>query len=252
MHVISQVNKCFLRLFLVGLALCVFGAQPVAACSIALSPNGWFRPVLSFDTHGLPTGLSVSFTGTAEGGELDLSNPTKTQLYILSKPEPSQDSIRPSADLPPGLVSFYMIVEDTWFIRTSDEWYLLEHQDGPRDGPRHAWRVVSPLLHIDSREHENTIRPADVALPAPHQAELPLVYADRLLRVPVEISYVLNPDYVPQTEVERADRAFRACNTMRLQPFLCLVALVVSPILIVGALVLTHVRRRRAPEGVSD
>jgi hypothetical protein len=183
-------------LLLVALFVC--DVSMAAACSIPYNPNPWYLATVHFDTQGLPAGLNLQHRDDKEYGELYIENSSSTPLYLLS-PEGSEfKGTHVIPDMPQNLTAVHKFVSDEWYEWSGGRWILLDQKDRPFDIQAHAWYVTNTVLHVETRPFDDIVRPGNAEVPAPRQTALDVIYGDKLLSVPVDITYVLNPDYDPK------------------------------------------------------
>ena len=140
-------------------------------------PDWWFDEEFTTEPNALPPGVSVSSAVTWERAELTISNKVATPVYFLA---PVGDEGAPDTSLSVALPPDMGIAQKVSAGATE----TLQIED--------AFRLAPALKDQNERYTE---RPADVAVPAPQTADLTLVYDDRLLTVPLTLTYKLNPDY---------------------------------------------------------
>ena len=185
-------------LALAALILC--DTRTAAACSPAYNPNPWFLTTVDFDASPLPDGVTLRYEqgDTSSNGELFITNPSTTPLYILSEAGGGDDGTNPISDMPKDTQATYRLLDGVWFTWSDNRWALLDHQSDEKSwGPGQAWRVSIPLLDIKSSMGEFTDRPTDVAVPPMEQGNFRFIFGDTVIAVPMTVTYTLNPDYVP-------------------------------------------------------
>lgn len=199
----------------------------VAACEPApIEP--WFVETLQiWSSDDVPPG--IRFTEQNKGKILGLYNPTEIALYILGPGTNYSDREIPSTpfELPRGFIALYhlelakVFFWKSYYDSTSEsmqwDWDTINYPDPETlkisvdDNQLTANRT--PILPIEPINRVEDNRPETVDNPEPQIVLLTLIYGDELMEIPIEISYSLNPDYIPNG-VELASKACRDIYTI--------------------------------------
>ncbi len=196
----SHRRYIYYWLVILCLSLLLFqvNTRPVAACS-PLPPDWWFTEVFTVDDQHLPPDISIKSSVTSDKmfgdrGYLEIANNSATPLYLLAQGQAGDRVVAElPVTLPEGMIPTHKL--------TADQSLLLDVK-----------RLASMALGLQDRNRQADDRPTDGELPASQQAQLILVYGDRLITVPVTLSYVLNPNYDPK----QSQNSAQACAVMAL------------------------------------
>lgn len=188
------------------LAIC-FSAEPARAMTPPYNP--WFGEVFSADARDLPQGVEIAQLPAGRVGDvrLEIRNFSDTPLYLRS-PGGS-----PRLDLPPELVGVRVPSgAATWLKVDMGQAFQWQTYKCTPETCVGYWAFTGTSIKLDpsSMRHiavglqqrnirgggaAGSRRPAEVEVPAPENAELRLVYGERLLVVRLTLTYVLNPAY---------------------------------------------------------
>jgi hypothetical protein len=188
-------------------AMIPVASEPAHAMTPAYNP--WFGEVLVADSMGWPPGVQIVTLPPAPNGDvgLEVRNSSATPLYLLSaRPQPVGDlplDLR-GINLPPGYVAVQRVELDQAFRwdkpvcpvgRCEPRW--VEAGDSIKIEGSAVYSVVPALEKRNKRDGgaAGPRRPADVQVPPGQNAEMRLVYGDRLVLVPVTLTFVVNPEY---------------------------------------------------------
>ncbi len=184
---LGAVSVAFLVLYETGMA---------AACSVERVPLPWVLTTPHFDPRFLPEDVTIDYRKPESwgDGELVLTNPSPTPLYVLAKSSDGFDGTRTSVDMPAGQVATLRLAEDVWSEYRDGRWIAI----GMEDAPSMAWTATLSSLGIDTHSDESKTRPDDYVVPQTLQTTLNLLYDDQVVAVPTTIEFALNPAAEPR------------------------------------------------------
>jgi hypothetical protein len=178
-----------------------------------LPPSPWFNEHVTLRPFELPSGVSISLAKNEYSKVpleyLVIENDSSTVLYIVEKPFTAIEFDELSAGLPDGTGLLHKIVngkayqwDSEWdessssyyyawfpvkFGRENSLWvYVYGNQIESRDGL---------IAKLEPRNQFDGDRPENVEIPQPQDAILPILYGDEEIKIPITVSYSLNPDY---------------------------------------------------------
>ena len=170
---------CFVVVFSV-----LFRPNIAAACSPDFSHNYWYKETYQVDLSQLPTDLTLSLH--EEGAE-------EAQAYFIAEALPAEPMfLIESMDEPETQAQV-------------DELYALYEAGGPDSSPQlnpfgrqlklGEWIALSE--HIDGADERNPQSPGGITAdpPAPYVTEILIADLMGLYRVPITITYSVNPNY---------------------------------------------------------
>jgi hypothetical protein len=170
--------------------------QPVGACTPS-PPDPWLREEYTVDDSSLPYDTTMSFVNGLWDAELHVSTDAPKTFYILA-PEGKRLAI----------------------VTRREGLQPIGNIDVVREALPSLWVEALPSLSVSDRRYEE-VRPVDYVPPAPHHAELHLLYDNERITLPVTATYKLNPDYDPNSYDNYKDSLF-GCKYARAKPFLCM------------------------------
>ncbi len=155
----------------------------VAAASTPTLPDWWFTESYTIDKTERPVGVGLSTSYDVNQNaraHITIQNATGTNLHILAHTIPPGKAVeQPEFEIPTGFVSIDSIKASD-FVSYDAE--LMQY-------------LAPGFIDQNKRAPD---RPVDIAIPAPQESKLYILYGEEILTFPIEITYELNGDYNPQ------------------------------------------------------
>ncbi len=168
-------------------------------------PSPWFTDHVELEPFDLPPGVGISFNSE---GFMEIKNDSSTVLYMAGAPFWGMQKISDEApvDLPPGKILLHKAVDGRAY-----EWR--DHYDDVNQLEYSAWSLddndsiwlfafgnqirtyngsiveLAPVNQFDGN------RPENVKIPEPQKVFLPIIYENKIIEIPIIVSYTLNTNY---------------------------------------------------------
>ena len=193
------------------LSLFVFLVLPLQPLLSPPPPIPWFIEHITVLPIELPDGVTATVEVSPNDTEnLAIRNTSLIEFYILG--HQSRSSFPDiGVELPSDLVPLMKIVDGQVSFWKNDSWSQNGlYQEEINTIWFHIWddglhckegRVLDfePRNQYSYGGEDN--RPDNVKIPESQEVLLPIVYGTDLINIPLEISYSLNPDYNPSTQL---------------------------------------------------
>jgi uncharacterized protein YjbI with pentapeptide repeats len=176
-----HANLRLALLFSVFVSLVGLNVAPVAACSGPPGPPSWFRPQYTVDDVPLPPGITIKDGPSG----VEIANHSATPVYTLLVDKYDPKIPYPTEPIVPvGMYAETKVIRDQQFTFDGETWV---------QGSRSLQFTPQFVDHTRSGND----RPRDVVLPEPQHSRFAFLYDDRVIVVPVTLSYTLNESYDP-------------------------------------------------------
>lgn len=211
---LTPQTPVFVRVFTLLLFCCTLVRAPsLHACSTPV-PDSWFVETITVDEHMLPQGVQLQVASPQPPDQpntiLTLQNSSTTPLYLLTRQWPPNAAIAPVlVTLPEGMMPTFKAVAQRTYEWTQNpqnvdpEMIWLERPDLPLAISIWQNKVGSLrgdiIIDLEPRNPSFEVRPTAISAPPAQTVDIPLVYGDRLLHLPLTITYALNPSYDART-----------------------------------------------------